>query len=146
MKYLIQYTSSAEGVTLGVLADSMVECLAGFTEQFGDGFMVLYNHTVDELNQTCAAVELSAAGELEQVRERTTAEAFERATRIVEHDEERDSSADEDGPDDLRGAGGDEAPVDGDLICSVCGVAIDDRMARYTEMMYGSTRCGGCIV
>ena len=77
---MIAYTSDAEGITVAVIGDTWMDCLLGLAEDVGDGVMVLHEATMEEFEQTAAAVAESYAGTIEAVTKRQVEEPLAERT------------------------------------------------------------------
>lgn len=152
VQFQIQFTSSSEGITLGVVGDDWMSCLLALSDEFGDGILPLYEKTRDEMGQVFRAVEEAFAEEVKDAKGRQSRQA---AAVVAEQPELEDP-----GVEDPDGGGGDEDrdDVDGgtgsgdpdpvanpDHVCAICSAEITADLAEASEMMHGEPRCKSCM-
>ena len=143
--YSISYTSSSEGITVGVSDDTLAGALDALVKQFGDGVVPLVASTIDELKRTADAVEevsdveeLRQSGVIVEARSSGSEEASQPDLLAVPDDAE---------PPPVPSPSSDRTGSEEDQhFCSVCGDAITADRAKASNMMIGEDRCADCTV
>lgn len=167
----VSFTSSTEGITFGVHADSFVEALSLLVEEFGEGVIPLYEHTRGEFMELCRAVEeADRAPQLPQQQDET-APGGSRSLRedpdlaIFAEPEGDQTSGVREAPDEGVGREADrddpveeprlttgaavpeevhEVPEEHGPVCAVCGDTVTTDRAKATLLMQGEVRCNDC--
>lgn len=166
VEFMITYTSKSEGISIGVIGDSYMECLLSLCDEFGDGVMPLYEATRNELEETAKAVADSYRDKIEEMTKKHLVEASNAITvsevkepsGIDEDSSTKDvgetSDADEDGTATQREisafkkAAQSIAEIDQDAPsspeCSICSAPITADEATASRIMHGQPRCKDC--
>lgn len=142
--YHISYTSSSEGITLGVSAEDWMSCLLALSKEFGDGVLPLYEKTREEMKDLFEAVAEAFSEEVE-----VHAKKVIQHTARQEYDqpglEEAGQGSQGDGaPDDADAASGTSDEGGDTTSCAICGAAITADLATAGRLMYGEARCKSC--
>lgn len=139
LSYTVSYTSSSEGVTIGVSGDSFVEALSALVEEFGEGVVPLYEHTRSEFIELCKAIDVHVHEEDDETTHVTPPR--EDVPEPEPPGEGEGDTGDVEGrPDAEEGTVSDGALY----VCTVCGIDITRDRAKASQLMLGEHRCSDC--